>query len=62
MALGSTQSLAEMTTRDLSGRPARKVDLTPASVSRLYTKFGNLDVSQPYGTSWPVTEMDLPLP
>jgi hypothetical protein len=38
MALGSTQPLIEMSTRNLSGdkgRPARKTDNLPPSVSRM---------------------------
>jgi hypothetical protein len=62
MALGSTQPLTEMSTRNIpggKGRPARKA-VSPPSVRLLSSICGNLDVSQPYRPSRPVTGIELP--
>jgi hypothetical protein len=57
MALGSTQSLTEMSASKLSGskgRAAHKADNLTAICEPIVYKCGSLDSSNPYGSQWPV--------
>jgi hypothetical protein len=52
MALGSTQTLTEMSTRNLlalEGRPARKADNFTVIYEPMSRKCGTFDVSHPMG-------------
>jgi hypothetical protein len=61
---GPLSLLIEMNTRNLlgaKGRPACRADnITTICEPNDYTKCGNLDVSQFYGPSWPITRRALP--
>jgi hypothetical protein len=61
-ALGLTQSLTEMSTRNLPGGKgwlSCKADNLTTIVSRLSRKCGSLDISQSYGTPQPLTGIAL---
>jgi hypothetical protein len=66
MGQGLTQSLTEMSTRNLpggKGRSARKaVSLIALFEPIVYRKYGSLDVLQHYGRRRPVTGIALRLP
>jgi hypothetical protein len=58
MALGLTQPLIEMSTRNLpGGKGSPRISLITSlpSVSWLSRKYASLDISQPYESPWPVS-------
>jgi hypothetical protein len=62
MALGSTQPLTEMSTRNLAGvQGGRRIrsSSSPPSMSWLTRKYWSLKISKPYGSPRPVTGIAL---
>jgi hypothetical protein len=62
VVLGSTHLLSEMSTTDFTagkGWPVRNTDNLTAIYEPIVQKIGSLDVSQPSGSLWPVTEIAL---